>query len=139
MRSNKELSEKVSVASRLQADNIHVAIITSKNKEKDDDKEEFKAKRVEKLKITANFARNDVSPKETKAVYLRILEPDGAALYNLSTGGGTFTVDGQEAFLYPKAGRGVRQLPPESWSSCTPRGPSTRRACTPWSSTRAAS
>jgi peptidoglycan hydrolase CwlO-like protein len=32
VRSNKELSEKVSVASRLQADNIHVAIITSKTR-----------------------------------------------------------------------------------------------------------
>ena len=102
VRANKELAEKVTVASRLLADNIHVAIITSRNKEKDDDKEEFKAKKVEKLKITANLARNDVSPKETKAIYLRVLEPDGAALYNLSTGGGTFTVDGQEAFYTQK-------------------------------------
>jgi predicted nucleic acid-binding Zn-ribbon protein len=102
VRSNRELTEKVSVASRLQSENIKVAIITSKNKEKMDEKEEFKAKRVEKIKITANLARNDVSPKETKAIYLRILEPDGAALYNLSTGGGTFTVDGQEAFYTQK-------------------------------------
>ncbi|MBO2010678.1 hypothetical protein [Hymenobacter negativus] len=101
-RTNRELSDKVSVASRLQADNIKVAIITSKNKEKDDDKEEFKAKRVEKVKVTFALARNDVSPKETKAIYLRILEPDGAALYNLSTGGGTFTVEGQEAFYTQK-------------------------------------
>ena len=101
-RTNRELTDKVTVASHLQADNIKIAIITSKNKEKVDDKEEFKAKRVEKVKITANLARNDVSPKETKAVYLRILEPDGAALYNLSTGGGTFTVDGQEAFYTQK-------------------------------------
>jgi hypothetical protein len=101
-RTNRELSDKVSVASRLQADNIKVAIITSKNKEQEDDKEEFKAKRVEKLKVTLNLSRNDVSPKETKAIYLRILEPDGAALYNLSTGGGTFTVDGQEAFYTQK-------------------------------------
>ncbi|MBF9142235.1 hypothetical protein [Hymenobacter properus] len=102
VRSNKELAEKVGVASRLQSENIKVAIITSKNKEKEDDKEEFKAKRVEKVKVTFNLARNDVSPKETKAIYMRILEPDGAALYNLSTGGGTFTVDGQEAFYTQK-------------------------------------
>ncbi|WP_426059494.1 hypothetical protein [Hymenobacter sp. B1770] len=102
VRSNQELSEKVGVASRLQSENIKVAIITSKNKEKDDDKSEFKAKRVEKVKVTFNLARNDVSPKETKAIYMRILEPDGAALYNLSTGGGTFTVDGQEAFYTQK-------------------------------------
>ena len=102
VRSNKELAEKVGVASRLLSENIKVAIITSRNKEKEDDKAEFKARRVEKVKITANLARNDVSPKETKAIYLRILEPDGAALYNLSTGGGTFTVDGQEAFYTQK-------------------------------------
>ena len=102
VRTNKELTEKVGVASRLQSESIKVAIITSKNKEKNDDKSEFKAKRVEKVKVTFNLSRNDVSPKETKAIYMRILEPDGAALYNLSTGGGTFTVDGQEAFYTQK-------------------------------------
>lgn len=101
-RTNQELTDKVGVASRLQSENIKVAIITAKNKEKDDDNDEFKAKRVEKVKVSFNLARNDVSPKETKAIYLRILEPDGAALYNLSTGGGTFTVDGQESFYTQK-------------------------------------
>ena len=72
-RTNQELSDKVGVASRLLSENIRVAIITSKNKEKEDDKEEFKAKKVEKVKITCNLSRNDVSPKETKASYLRIL------------------------------------------------------------------
>ena len=101
-KSNQELTSKVSVASRIQADNIHVSILTSKNKEKDDDKEEFKAKRVDRVKVTFNLSRNDVTPKDTKTIYMRILEPDGAALYNLSTGGGTFTVDGQEAFYTQK-------------------------------------
>ncbi len=101
-KTNQVLTEKVGIASRLQANNVHVAIITSKNKEQDDDKEEFKAKRVDKLKVTYTLARNDVSPKETKSIYLRIMEPDGAALYNLSTGGGTFTVDGQESFYTQK-------------------------------------
>lgn len=101
-KSNQELSGKVSVASRIQADNIHVSVLTAKNKEKDDDKEEFKAKRVDRVKVTFSLARNDVTPKDTKTIYLRILEPDGAALYNLSTGGGTFTVDGQEAFYTQK-------------------------------------
>ncbi|MFD1468224.1 hypothetical protein ACFQ48_08310 [Hymenobacter caeli] len=101
-KTNQDLSAKVTVASRLQADNIKVAIITKKNKEKDDDKEEFKAKRVEKVKVTFKLARNDVSPKDAKSIFMRILEPDGAALYNLSTGGGTFTVDGQESFYTQK-------------------------------------
>ncbi|GAA3998939.1 hypothetical protein GCM10022408_07330 [Hymenobacter fastidiosus] len=102
VRSNQELSEKVTIASRLQTENIRVGVINSRNKEKDDDDNEFKAKRVEKVKITFNLARNDVSPKETKQVMMRLIEPDGAALYNLSTGGGTFMIDGSEAFYTAK-------------------------------------
>ncbi|SNC74716.1 hypothetical protein SAMN06265337_2510 [Hymenobacter gelipurpurascens] len=102
VRSNQELSEKVTIASRLQAENIRVGVINSRNKEKDDDDNEFKAKRVEKVKVTFNLARNDVSPKETKQIMMRLIEPDGAALYNLSTGGGTFTIDGSEAFYTAK-------------------------------------
>lgn len=102
VRSNQELSEKVAVASRLQADNIRIGFINSRNKEKDDDDNEFKAKRVEKVKVTFNLGRNDVAPKETKEIMMRLIEPDGSALYNLSTGGGTFTVDGSEAFYTAK-------------------------------------
>ncbi|MGY2131755.1 hypothetical protein ACW9KT_05985 [Hymenobacter sp. HD11105] len=101
-RTNQELSEKVAVASRLQADNIRVNVINARNKEKDDDDNEFKAKRVEKIKVTFNLARNDVSPKETKQIMMRLVEPDGSALYNLSTGGGTFMIDGSEAFYTAK-------------------------------------
>lgn len=101
-RSNQELSEKVAVASRLQADNIRVNVINGRNKEKDDEDNEFRAKRVEKIKVTFNLARNDVSPKETKQIMMRLVEPDGSALYNLSTGGGTFMIDGSEAFYTAK-------------------------------------
>ncbi|PJJ48028.1 hypothetical protein [Hymenobacter chitinivorans] len=102
VRSNQELTEKVNIASRLQAENIRVGVINARNKEKDDDDNEFKAKRVEKVKVTFNLARNDVSPKETKEIMMRLIEPDGAALYNLSTGGGTFMIDGSEAFYTAK-------------------------------------
>jgi predicted nucleic acid-binding Zn-ribbon protein len=101
-RTNQELTEKVAVASRLQAENIRVGVVNARNKEKDDDDNEFKAKRVEKIKISFNLGRNDVSPKETKQIMLRLIEPDGAALYNLSTGGGTFMIDGSEAFYTAK-------------------------------------
>lgn len=101
-RTNQELSDKVAVASRLQAENIRIGVLNSRDKEKADDDNEFKARRVEKVKISFNLARNDVSPKETKQIMLRLIEPDGAALYNLSTGGGTFMVDGSEAFYTAK-------------------------------------
>ncbi|UYZ63372.1 hypothetical protein [Hymenobacter weizhouensis] len=102
VRSNQELSEKVSIASRLQAENIRVGVVNSRNKEKDDEDNEFKARRVEKIKVTFNLGRNEVTPKETKQIMMRLIEPDGAALYNLSTGGGTFMIDGAEAFYTAK-------------------------------------
>ncbi|RSK47766.1 hypothetical protein [Hymenobacter rigui] len=102
VRSNQELSEKVAVASRLQAENIRIGVVNNREKEKADDDNEFKAKRVEKIKVTFNLGRNDVSPKETKQIMMRLIEPDGAALYNLSTGGGTFMIDGAEAFYTAK-------------------------------------
>jgi cell division protein FtsB len=101
-RTNQELSEKVAIASRLRAENIRVGVINRRNKEDDDDNNEFKAKKVEKIKVTFNLAQNDVAPKETKQIMMRLLEPDGAALYNLSTGGGTFLIDGNEAFYTAK-------------------------------------
>ncbi|RAK65176.1 hypothetical protein [Hymenobacter edaphi] len=101
-RTNQELSEKVAIASRLRADNIRIGVINRRNKEDDDDNNEFKAKKVEKIKVTFNLAQNDVAPKETKQIMMRLLEPDGAALYNLSTGGGTFLIDGNEAFYTAK-------------------------------------
>ncbi len=101
-KTNRDLSDKVTVASRIQAGNIHVSVLNKRDKEKEDDKEEFKARKVDRVKVSFGLARNDVTAKDTKTIYMRILEPDGAALYNLSTGGGTFTVDGQEAFYTMK-------------------------------------
>ncbi|GAA4374967.1 hypothetical protein [Hymenobacter koreensis] len=101
-RSNQELSEKVAIASRLQAENIRIAVINRRNKEDDDDDNEFRARKVDKVKVTFNLSRNDVAPKETKQIVMRLLEPDGSALYNLSTGGGTFISEGNEAFYTAK-------------------------------------
>ncbi|MGI4738938.1 MAG: hypothetical protein ACRYG7_27520 [Janthinobacterium lividum] len=101
-KTNRDLSDKVTVASRIQANNIHISVLNKRDKEKEDDKEEFKARKVDRVKVSFGLARNDVTAKDTKTIYMRILEPDGAALYNLSTGGGTFTVDGQEAFYTMK-------------------------------------
>lgn len=99
---NQTLSEKVAIASRLQADRIMVSIINDRGKEKDDDDAEFRARQVEKIKISFNLAKNDVAAKETKEILMRLIEPDGSALYNLSTGSGTFMLDGTETFYTAK-------------------------------------
>jgi len=100
--SNKELSEKVMVASRLEAQNLMVNIINSRGKAKDDNDNEFRAKRVDKIRLVFNLAKNDVASKEPKTVYMRLIEPDGAALYNLSTGSGSFQMDGEDMYYTAK-------------------------------------
>jgi regulator of replication initiation timing len=101
-RSNQTLSQKVAIASRLEAEKIKITTINQKGKEREDSDEEFRAKRVDKIKVTFRLAKNDVAEKENKEIMMRLIEPDGAALYNLSTGSGTFNVDGKETFYTAK-------------------------------------
>lgn len=100
----KELDVKVQLAQVLKVEKIHVSAISKKNKEKKNDKEieEFKAKAIDKLKITFNLAENRVAKVESKEVLLRVLGPDGAAIYNESTGGGAFKFEGKEIYYTEK-------------------------------------
>ena len=99
---NQDLSEKVKLASRLEAQALKVNIINQRGKEKDDNDNEFRARRVEKIRVEFNLAKNDVAAKEPKTVYMRLIEPDGAALYNLATGSGSFQIDGEDMYYTAK-------------------------------------
>ena len=78
------LAQKVAVASVLKADNIKVIAISSKGKEKIS--EAYKAKAIEQIKILFTVAENKVAPKNTKELYIRIVEPDGATILGASNG-----------------------------------------------------
>lgn len=78
------LAQKVAVASILKAENIKVIAISSKGKEKIG--EAYKAKAIEQIKILFTIAENKVAPKNTKDLYIRIVEPDGATIMGPSSG-----------------------------------------------------
>ncbi len=99
---NQNLNEKVKLASRLEAQGISVNIVNQRGKEKDDSDNEFRAKRVDKIKIAFKLGQNDVATKEPKTIYMRLIEPDGAALYNLSMGSGTFQIEGEDMYYTAK-------------------------------------
>ncbi|AKQ45299.1 hypothetical protein TH63_06065 [Rufibacter radiotolerans] len=99
---NTALSEKVALASKLEAQNLAVSILNDRGKEKTDDEEEYKAKRVDKIKLTFKLGKNEVAAKENKEILMRLIEPDGSALYNLATGSGTFEYEGKEQFYTAK-------------------------------------
>jgi hypothetical protein len=91
---NSELAKQVAVASVMKAENITVTAINRKDKELD--REEYKAKDVVKLKVTFNLGDNKVARKDNKQIYFRLIEPSGSVLYDAATGGGFFNVDGKD-------------------------------------------
>ncbi|MFQ3576145.1 MAG: hypothetical protein SNJ77_06890, partial [Cytophagales bacterium] len=97
-----KLEEKVALASILKADNFKVTVLTKKGKEKEDDGMSYKAKNIDRVKVTFNVFENKVAKVETKTFYLRVLGPDGAALYDENTGGGSVEVEGKDVFFTSK-------------------------------------
>jgi hypothetical protein len=91
-----QLAQKVAMASILRAENITTAAISNKGKEKLGG--EYRAKNLEKLRISFVLGENKVATKEGKDVYIRVVEPDGSALFDLATGGGSFMYHGKEIF-----------------------------------------
>lgn len=90
-----KLSEQVAMASKLRAEEIKVLIIDNKGREKEDD--DYRAKKISKLKVSFKIADNKVAKIENKEVFLRITDPEGAYLYDIGSGGGIFQIDGRES------------------------------------------
>ena len=97
---NAELSEKVSLAAALRPMNYAVSAINSRGKERDG--EEFKARRVDKIKVAFKLAENPLTKKENKTVYMRLLDPTGSVISDMATGSGTFSFAGKETVYTAK-------------------------------------
>jgi len=89
---NKELSDKVTKAAALKAQNLKILTVNSRGKVKD--KEEYKASRVDKIKMVFTLPENELTAQESKDIYVRVLDPEGAVVADDATGSGEFEVDG---------------------------------------------
>lgn len=92
---NDELDKQVKLAQVLKAGSVKVIFI---RKDKEIDESEYKAKKVEKLKFVFDIVENKVAKIEIKTFYIRLIEPDGATLYDLGMGGGSFKVEDKDIF-----------------------------------------
>jgi cell division protein ZapB len=99
-RDKQVLAEKVAIAAALKTENLAINAINEKGKERDGGS--YKARQVDKIKVSFNLAENKVAEIAAKDIYMRLIEPDGAALFDLATGGGTFLVEGKETFYTAK-------------------------------------
>lgn len=90
-----DLQTKVNIASQLKVENIVVASLNSKGKERESP---FRSRQLEKLKVEFNIAENNVAPIEGKKIMIRVVDENGQPIFNVERGSGTFTVDGREEF-----------------------------------------
>ena len=98
-KTEEKLTEKVKVASRLEAENIVIAALSVKGKSKED---EFRARQVDKLKVEFKIAKNDVAPISGKEILMRIIDDNDNVLFDVARGSGTFVLDGKETFYTAK-------------------------------------
>lgn len=91
-----ELANKVALASQLKAENISVAAVNNKGKERESP---FRNRQVEKLKVEFNIAENKVAPIEGKKVLIRVNDENGKTIFDVARGSGTFIFEGKEEFF----------------------------------------
>ncbi|SEI86102.1 hypothetical protein SAMN05192553_101575 [Cyclobacterium xiamenense] len=94
-----ELEQKVTLASQLKAENIRVAAVNSRGRERED---EFRNRQLSKLKVSFFIAENNVAPEGIRDVYVQVLTPNEQVIFDIAKGSGTFELDGKEVFYTAK-------------------------------------
>lgn len=94
---SQELSEKVTIAAALRAESVQVNALNARGKERDGGS--YRAKQLDKVKISVRVAPNGLAKQDEKELYLRVLDPSGAVMSDMATGSGEFTYNG-EGMIY---------------------------------------
>jgi predicted RNase H-like nuclease (RuvC/YqgF family) len=95
------LQGKVDIASILKAENVKVSVI-NKRGGKEKDSKRFRAKNIDKVKVTFTLNENKVTDPGSKEVMISVIDPSGATLYDLANGGGIFDAEGKKAYYSVK-------------------------------------
>lgn len=90
---NKELAEKVTIGAALRAQNVRVLAINKRGKEKEDS--QYKAKRVEKIKVVFSLPQNELTKQEDKEIVMRLIDADGGVVSHDAINS-KFVLKGQE-------------------------------------------
>lgn len=89
-----DLEAKVSMASAMRARDVKVYAISAKGREREGN--DIKARRVDNIRVEFSLEKNPLTRQETKRIYLKILDPQGATLADASLGSGVFQYAGNE-------------------------------------------
>jgi hypothetical protein len=97
-----KLQAKVDEGAKLRADNIQVAAINSRGKERIETVKDFRNRQIEKLKVSFKIADNKIAEKGPRNIFIQVLAPSGQPIFDVSKGSGTFMINGQEQFYTAK-------------------------------------
>lgn len=97
-----DLQAKVNVASLLKAENIEIAAVNSRGKERVETTKDFKNRQIERIKVSFNLADNKVAEKGPRNIYVQVLAPSEQPIFDVAKGSGTFMMDGAEQFYTVK-------------------------------------
>lgn len=97
-----DLQAKVDVASMLKAENISIAAVNSRGKERVETTKDFRNRQIERLKVSFNLADNKVAQKGPRNVYIQVLDGNAQPIFDVAKGSGTFMIDGAEQFYTVK-------------------------------------
>lgn len=93
-----DLQAKVNIAAMLKAENINIAAVNSRGKERIETTKDFRNRQIERIKVSFNLADNQVAEKGPRNVYVQILAPNSQPIFDVAKGSGTFMMDGVEEF-----------------------------------------
>ncbi len=96
------LQAKINIASMLKAENINIAAINSKGKERVETTKDFRNRFIEKIKVSFTIADNKVAEKGPRNVYVQVLGPNSQPIFDVAKGSGTFMLNGGEQFYTVK-------------------------------------
>ena len=91
---NVSLGNKVSLASKLTAENIEITGVRYKGGSRE--RETNRASQIEKIKICFNVPENIVAYAGTKDIFIQVIDPHGQTVSVEALGSGVTTVDGSE-------------------------------------------
>lgn len=100
VQTNRELEEKVTIGAALRPVGYLITAINSRGKEREGDA--FKVRRVDRIKVSFKLAENQLTKKETKTIFMRLLDPTGNVISDMALGSGTFNFGGKETVYSAK-------------------------------------
>ena len=89
---------KIKMGSILKGENFKISM--KNKKQKTNEKQPFKGSKMEAIVLHFNIADNNIAAYNKKEIAMRLVGPDDAVLYDLSSGGGSLKTNENETVFY---------------------------------------